>query len=108
MVDLGNITFIGKSGKQYVFSIYNTVTSFKAIGGIYIFLRKEQDTYYHVYCGKTDNLSTRFDNHHKADCIRKNGANRICAMLVSTEKERTTIEEDILANNNFSCNEMLN
>jgi predicted GIY-YIG superfamily endonuclease len=103
----------GKSGKEYKFDIYTLDTTFNKTGGVYIFTRRYQGTdskYYHdfIYCGKTDDLSTRFDNHHKADCIKKNKANCICVKEVSTEKERTEIEEDILKGNNFLCNEVLN
>ena len=55
--------------------IYTLGTKFNAVGGIYIFTRryKDGDKYAHdsIYCGKTYNLSTRFDNHHKAACIKK-------------------------------------
>jgi hypothetical protein len=107
------LTITGKSGKKYSFDIYSLDTIFKAVGGIYVFTRRYQgaDSKYnhdYIYCGKTDDLSTRFDNHHKEDCIKKNKANCICVMGVSTEKERTTIEEDILKGNNFKCNDVLN
>lgn len=106
------LTVTGKSGKVYEFIIYTLDTEFKAVGGIYIFTKryKDGDKYSHtfIYCGKTDDLSTRFDNHHKAACIKKNNANCLCVMSVSTEKERTAIEKDILEGNDFICNEVLN
>jgi len=106
------LTVIGKSKKVYEFVIYTLSTEFKEVGGIYIFTKryKNGDKYSHtfIYCGKTDDLSTRFDNHHKAACIKKNNANCICVMAVNTEKERTLIEKDILTGNDFTCNEVLN
>lgn len=107
------MTITGKSGKEYLFDIYTLDTEFKAVGGIYVFTRRYQGTdskYYHnyIYCGKTNDLSTRFDDHHKKDCITKNNANCICVKGVDTEKERTDIETDILLGNNFPCNEKLN
>lgn len=106
-------TITGKSGTIYSFDIYTTDTKFKAIGGIYIFTKRFQGTdqkFYHViiYCGKAEDLSTRFNDHHKQDCIDKNKANCICIKSVSTETERIEIETDILNGNNFKCNEVLN
>jgi hypothetical protein len=103
----------GKSGKTYEFDIFKLDTSFNPIGGIYIFTRRYKrldSKYYHelIYCGKTNDLSTRFDNHHKKDCIEKNKANCVCVKSVSSEQERTNIEQDILLGNNFKCNEILN
>lgn len=106
------LTITGKSKKTYKFIIYTFDTEFKAVGGIYIFTRrhKDRDKYSHnfIYCGNTDDLSTRFDNHHKAACIERNNANCLCVMSVSTEEERTAIEKDILEGNDFTCNEVLN
>lgn len=106
------ITFTGKSGKEYTFSIYKMDTEFDAIGGIYIFTNRhiENGKYVHapIYCGKTGDLSERFDNHHKADCIKKNKANCLCFMRVDLETRRTEIETDILKGNDFICNEVLN
>lgn len=107
------LTIKGKSNKEYQLDIYSLDTNFKAIGGIYIFTRRYQgkdDKYYHdfIYCGKTEDLSIRFDNHHKEDCIKENNANCISIIAISNEEERTGIEDDILLGNNFSCNEVLN
>lgn len=102
----------GKSKKVYKFEIYTLDTEFNAVGGVYIFTQRTMNKrgYSHklIYCGKTENLSTRFYNHHKADCIKRNNANCICVMGVSTEKERTAIEKDILENYDFACNDVLN
>lgn len=35
-----NITFKGKSGKEYKFGIYSLDTEFRAVGGVYIFTRR--------------------------------------------------------------------
>jgi len=112
-VTTGQFTITGKSGTTYSFDIYTTDTKFNATGGIYIFTRRYQGTdqkFHHdiIYCGKAEDLSTRFNDHHKQDCIDKNKANCICIKAVSTEKERTEIETDILKGNNFKCNEVLN
>jgi hypothetical protein len=105
-------TVKGASGTKYEFNIYSLDTNFKAIGGIYIFTQRSNSNQQFernlVYCGKTNDLSNRFESHHKEDCIRQNGANCICVMLVSSEQERRAIEADILSGNDFKCNEILN
>lgn len=106
------LTVTGKSGQVYEFNIYGLDTEFNEVGGIYIFTRRyrNRDKYSHnfIYCGKTENLSTRFNNHHKADCIKRNNANCICVMRVDSDEERSKIETDILKGNEFTCNEVLN
>jgi len=107
------LTIKGKSGTEYKFDIYTLDTNFTKTGGIYIFTARTKGTdgnftHSFIYCGKTDDLSTRFNDHHKQDCIKKNNANCICVKAISTEKERTDIETDILKGNNFKCNEVLN
>lgn len=77
------LTIIGKSGKKYEFNIYTLDTNFNPVGGVYIFIRLYKNQYSLIYCGKTEDLSTRFDNHHKADCIEDNNANRLCVMGVN-------------------------
>jgi hypothetical protein len=113
----------GKSGKKYSFKIYEIeeklesldglCSEFKKVGGLYIFTKRhETDTnqYSHtrIYCGKTKDLSERFDDHHKEECIMENNPNCICIMQENDEKEREAIETYILENKNFLCNEMLN
>lgn len=107
-------TATGKSGRKYNFGIYSMDTNFKAVGGIYIFTKREMGRdgkYAHttVYCGRTEDLSARFNNHHKADDIREKGANCLCVLGVSTENVRTEIERDILGctDNSFPCNDLL-
>lgn len=107
------LTINGISGKKYSFNIYSLDTKFAPIGGIYIFTKRYQgiDSIFnhdYIYCGKTRDFSTRFDNHHKENCIKKNNANCICIKSVATEEERVEIESDILKSCNFKCNEILN
>jgi hypothetical protein len=104
------LTITGKSGKLYEFNIYSIDTKFKTVGGIYIFIKRykyirNRDL---IYCGKTEDLSNRFYNHHKEDDIVEENPDYICVMRVNTDEERTSIEKDILKGNNFTCNEMLN
>jgi hypothetical protein len=106
------ITVIGNSGKSYKMNTYDLNTSFNAVGGIYIFIhlykKDGKYQYEHIYCGKTENLSTRFNKHHKALEIKNHKANYICILPLSNEKERTNVEKDILDGNIFPCNDINN
>ncbi|WP_304952242.1 GIY-YIG nuclease family protein [uncultured Alistipes sp.] len=118
MIKIGSsLTVVGSSKTEYKFDVY-TISNFDDIdfdaeGGIYIFTRRKIDDngkYRHqiIYCGKTNDLSSRFNNHHKEKDIIKHHANCICVKIVSTENERDKIERDILEGNNFPCNDQLN
>lgn len=107
------LSIIGKSGKEYLFHIYSTDTTFQDIGAVYLFTKRKLATdkkHYHtlIYCGITGDLSERFNNHHKVDCIEKNDANCICIMFIEKEEMRKQIEADILKAKNCACNEVLN
>jgi len=110
MAILAKVTFKGASGKDYVFNEYKLGTDFKAIGAVYIFARKvtKQDNsvvYPVVYVGETGNLSERFTDHHKAECIRFNGAECISILAQEDEKIRLAIEEDLIDNYDPPCND---
>jgi len=102
----------GKSGTKHEFNIYTLDTSFRDVGGIYVFTRRTKSNghFYHsnVYIGKTNDFSSRFENHHKKDCITKFNANCICVIQVDSENKRTEIETDLLLGNNTFCNEINN
>ena len=100
----------GASGRKYTFYVYNWGANFKAVGGVYAVLRASGNaaggtTYHVVYIGQTGNLAERFDNHHKADCFRRNGASHISAMVEPNEQTRLAIERDLIANYSPPCND---
>ena len=82
---------------QFSFDDFDEIKeAFPNCGGIYVSTYAELgQEHYSVYCGKTDDLSTRFNNHHKETCIRRNRANRISLMRVDSETVRNRIEVDI-------------
>ena len=106
------LTINGKNGKTYEFNQFS-FDSFEDIkgklpnyGGIYLFTRQEELGQDHepIYCGKTDNFSERYYNHHAERCIVQNKANRISILRVDNEIIRDNLEVDILEVNTFSCN----
>jgi hypothetical protein len=108
MAKYGAIIFKGKSGKKYSFRAYSFNTKFNAIGGVYFVTRRTvkngKITHTKIYVGQTDDLSTRFDNHHKADCFAEHNANCICVLLEEDEDVRLDIETDLIDNYDLPCN----
>lgn len=113
MTKSGVLILEGCSSKKYPFDIYEAGTLFKPIGGVYHISARsmgDDDKGYHshIYIGRTDNLSTRFDNHHKQKCFDKNNANCISIHECESEKEREEIEKDLLCKYKTLCNDQLN
>lgn len=103
------ITFVGKSRTEYTFHVYPIGTSFREAGGNYVFTRATPKvggggSHLVIYTGQTSDLSTRFDNHHKEECIKKAGATHICVRVCDDEKTRLAIEQDLIAAYNPACN----
>lgn len=111
------LTLKGKSGKEYSFTL-STFDKWEDVKdgftghGLYLFGKYTEANNYvkFIYLGMASSLSTRFDNHHKEDCIKRNGANCIGIHLMnnSTPESRKAAESDILAANNFTCNDQEN
>ncbi len=105
MAEPEKVTATGKSGKKYEFSVYPWGTTFKALGGVYLVLKKKQTGGYDVlYVGQTGDLSERFDDHHKQGCFNRNGKTHIAVKVESVEKTRLAIERDLSDNYNPTCN----
>ena len=66
----------GASGKKYLFLVYPLGNPLPSSGGIYfISNRSEKGIHSPIYIGESSNLLERFQNHHKAECFEKKGAN---------------------------------
>lgn len=109
MAKLSDLTLTGKSGKVYDFEVWPINQAFNAVAAVYAITRrypKSEGVYNHdvIYIGQTDDLSTRFNNHHKADCFAKHNANCICTHRDDNEDSRLAKEADLIANYNPTCN----
>ena len=113
------LTLDGISGKQYLFDLFSfddfseLKDAFQSRPAIYVFTRRRlvENGYTHdlVYLGETKDLSTRFEYHHKEQCISAHHANCIGIHGTSIdENERKSVEKDILSTYDFPCNEQLN
>jgi hypothetical protein len=109
MPDDNTIKWVGKSGREYLYWIYKLGATFDAVPGNYIFAKSVPDNKLRaIYIGQTSNLSERFDNHERMPCIRRNGADYICAHKSNeSEKGRCAEESDLIANYDPCCNRML-
>jgi hypothetical protein len=110
MAKLGSVTFTGASGSKYEFNSYEFGANFKEnYGAVYFITKRHQNNnggYSHerIYVGQTEDLSTRFDGHHKQDCFDQNDANCICIHGEQSENTRLDIEQDLIDNYNPPCN----
>lgn len=110
MPKIGDATFDGISGRGYRFEVHSMGTDFKAVGGVYAITRRSKNaenghTHQAIYIGQTQDLSTRFDDHHKANCFETYGANCICTHLDDKESSRLTKENDLIRRHNPLCND---
>ena len=58
-----------------------------------------------IYVGHTDDLSTCLDNHHKAHCFERHGANCICVLSVEDEQLRSTLVSEVAVGCDLVCND---
>ena len=106
MADERTIDWKGISGKEYRYRIYPIGTTFKKVPGNYVFAKEtKQGTFLPIYIGETDDLSERFDNHHKMPCVVENGATHITVHVGETSATvRRTEEKDLREKYNPICN----
>lgn len=105
MSQITTLTLTGFSGNQYTFGVYRYGTNFNAIGAVYaVTYRNSVSKHDIIYIGQTEDLSDRFDNHHKESCFIRNNANCICVHTESNENLRLRIEQDLIHNYNPPCN----
>jgi hypothetical protein len=112
MVQTASLVFAGTSGKRYTFVVYPLYTAFNNVGAVYGFIRTTSDfwgqpVHSAVYIGQTGELGTRLSNHHKWECIKAQGANRVCVLRVDSELMRLSIEADLCMNYKPPCNDLL-
>jgi hypothetical protein len=110
MAKLEIVTFTGISGNKYKFNVYQWGTNFKVdYGAVYFVTKRTQSSdggYSHtrIYVGQTEDLSIRFDNHHKQDCFDRHNKNCICVYGEQDENNRLLIEQDLIETYGPPCN----
>lgn len=103
------VTWFGKRG-SYNFFVLGLNTTWKDVPGIYIFTSLTPHGWRPIYIGQCASFRDRLTTaHHKLECIKRNGATHVHAMVLQgAEAARLAVEEDLLARYSTSCNEMLN
>jgi len=106
---MATLTLTGASGTKYEFTIHDFGPDFNAVGAVYAITKryqKQDGNYTHsvIYIGQTEDLSTRFDNHHKEDCFTANGANCTCIHRDDDEQSRLDKESDLVEAYKPPCN----
>jgi hypothetical protein len=110
MAKISTMTCVGESGKTYSFNVWAMDESFNAVGAIYVITNRFQNDkgkfkHRFIYIGQTEDLSTRFDNHHKAACFKRMDATCICTLREDNENLRFTIETDLIRLHAPPCND---
>jgi predicted GIY-YIG superfamily endonuclease len=102
------VTCVGASGKEYKYFGFPIGTQMPKIPGNYIFAKSTQvNSWTPIYIGETGDLQERFENHHKKDCIIKNGATHVFVHKSSSDQSVRLLEETDLRTrfNKTSCND---
>lgn len=108
MSKITTLEFTGQNGRKYDFSVYPKDTKFKSILAIYAFLKLEENGCYRVlYIGKTTDLSTRFDGHHKWEEATRYGFGYIGVCTDSTILSLDLDEANLIQKYQPRCNDKL-
>lgn len=105
------VTWPGQSGKSYSTELCVFGRAFHNYPGVYIVCKPASTNgrWDALYVGETDDfnrrLNTEWANHHRLDCIKRNGATNVCVIVVNGGKEaRTAIETDLRNRLDPPCN----
>jgi hypothetical protein len=110
MARISTVKFRGGSGEEYDFEVWPFGQAFNAVGAVYVVTRRYQNAqgkYNHevLYVGETEDLSTRFDGHHKAACFARHKADCICTHRDDDGDSRLAKEDDLVKRYDPDCND---
>ena len=103
------LTVKGASGTEYQFEVYPEGTSVPAVAGVYLVTKRTATAsgggnHTFIYIGQAGNVPVRLEDHHKAACFVRHGANCICIHRDRDERSRFAKEADLLAAHKLPCN----
>jgi len=109
MEKIATLALTGALGIKYAFDVYPYGTEFKAIGAVYYISKRTEKvdgtgSHDKIYIGETEDLSERFDNHHKEPCFKMHNANCISIYEEFNKEKRLIIEKDLIDARNPPCN----
>ncbi len=97
--------WVGASGKEYLYTIYQMNTSWNDVPGNYIFAKETTPHNWEaVYIGETESFKDRLPNHEALPCVRSNGGTHIHARTNSNSQARLAEEKDLLDSHKTPCN----
>ena len=95
MAKIADVTFTGQSGREYKFGVYPRETTFKDVGGVYVFSKRDsQRNHTLLYIGQT----------HSWECADPLGGNVICTHRENNETQRKAKERDLINAYQPPCN----
>ena len=100
--------FIGNSGKQYLYWIYEIGEKTGSNPANYVFVKETKPGWYEpVFIGQSSNIKGEvFENHPKWQCILRNQPTQICVRKSSkNEAERVAEVNDLVQKYKPDCNE---
>lgn len=100
-------TWTGATGNVYSYEIYPIDSSWNPVAANYIFARRSPyatGRWLAVYIGESSNIRERFADHHRAPCIRKEGATHVHVHLNADQGQRLFEETDLIKNISTPCN----
>ncbi len=110
MVKFGNVMFAGGQGNKYNFTPYSWGANIaEGFGGVHFVTNRYEKSggdisHKVIYIGETEDLSARFDDHHKQSCFDEKGVNCVCIHGEQDEEKRLFIEQDLINNYDPPCN----
>lgn len=97
----------GESGKVYQYEIYSIWHEFPAVAGNYIYAKElvpGSGCWSPIYIGQTANLSERFDDHNKMQCILAYSTRILIHWNNGGEQARRDEEKDLIETYSPPCN----
>ena len=99
-------TWQGQSGINYEYAVLNIPHDVPPGGGNYIFVRSENNMWYPLYIGETQNFAARFQNHEKTACAQQRSMNQIHYHIHNGNAQvRRAEEQDLIRRWNPPCND---
>ena len=98
-----------QNGNDYKFWLHPVGENYKASSGVYIFAKLGSDTWEPIYIGECESFKERLtdnlEQHHRFDCILKEGATHLFSMIVDGGlAKREGIETNLRQSFQTPCN----
>ncbi|NOZ53189.1 MAG: hypothetical protein GXP08_08615 [Gammaproteobacteria bacterium] len=95
----------GATGNNYQFRIYEWETLFNPICAVYVVLSKSRHGIHTLlYAGQTDDLSCRFDFHHKQACFDQQNKTHVGILVEKSREKGLLIKADLIDGHKPVCN----